>query len=72
MERFVVVRNRGEVSVLDVDNDVTDENLQLFCVDFEDNEEVASYLVDELDGIVRYLNEQDRLIKEKDGILNHL
>ena len=63
-EKFVIAVNNCEVSVLDTDNDVTDENLEIFSVDFEDNEVVADYIAYELEPLVRVLNEQDKLLKE--------
>lgn len=63
-EKFVIVVNNCEVSILDTDNDVTDENLEIFSVDFEDNEVVADYIAYELEPLVRVLNEQDKLLKE--------
>ena len=39
------------------------ENLLVFSVDFEDNEEVALYLKEELEDIVHILNGQDNLIE---------
>lgn len=60
--RFVICRHKGEVVVLDTDNDVTDENLEMFGIEFED-EYIAKYIAVELEPIVRCLNEQDKLLR---------
>lgn len=70
-DRFVITTNRGTVNVLDTDN-VSGENLQVFYADLEDNEIVAEYIAYELENIVRCLNEQDRIIKKQEKILNNL
>lgn len=63
MERFVIVNHNGEVSVLDTGHDLVESegNLELFSLDFG-NEADADCVAEELDGLVRVLNEQDRLL----------
>lgn len=67
-ERFVIGRHKGDVFVLDTNNDVAVENLEMFGVEFDD-EDIAKYIAVELEPIVRCLNEQDRLMKENNIIL---
>ena len=67
-ERFVISRYKGDVFVLDTKNDVAVENLEMFGVEFDD-EDIAKYIAYELEDIVRCLNEQDRLMKENNIIL---
>lgn len=62
-ERFVINTTPYGVSVLDTDNEVTDENLLLFSVDFEDNEVIAEYLAEELQNLVNCMNEQDKRLR---------
>ena len=69
-ERFVIVLDGGDVSVLDTGHDLVEEegNAELFNMDFFDEED-AKYVAHELEGIVCALNEQDRLMKENNIIL---
>lgn len=59
-ERFVIITRRNDVSVVDTECD----NLELLGLMFEDNEEAALYLAEELKPIVRLLNEQDKELKK--------
>lgn len=59
-ERFIIITRRNDVSVVDTECD----NLELLGLMFEDNEEVALYLAEELEPIVRLLNEQDKELKK--------
>ena len=59
-KRFVLVKNKNDVSLLDTKDDV---NLELFGAFCED-EEGALFLVNSLDSIVCLLNEQDKVLKE--------
>ena len=63
-ERFVISVNKCSVSVLDTDN-ISEENLLVFGIDFEDNEEVANYLAYELQDIVHYLNWQNEELRKR-------
>lgn len=67
-ERFVIGRHEGNVFVLDTNNDVAVENIEMFGIEFDD-EDIAKYIAYELEDIVRCLNEQDRLMKENNIIL---
>lgn len=58
-ERYQISVNENEVSVLDTQNKDVSENLLLFGIDCETTES-ALQLADELDGLVRLLNEQDK------------
>ena len=61
--RFVITNNAGEVSVLDTQNEVTDENLLVFNIECC-NKEDGDYIAEELSDLVRTLNEQNEIIKE--------
>ena len=63
-ERYQICRNKGEIVVLDTDNEVTDENLEMFGIQFED-EYIAKYIGYELKPIVNCLNEQNNIINKK-------
>ena len=67
-ERFVISINKGEVSVLDTGHDLVKEegNAQLFSVDCVSVAD-AKYIAEELDSIVRILNEQDKELKKVHG-----
>ena len=64
MERFVVTIGEEYVSVLDTGHSLVEEegNADLFSVACE-TEESARYLADELNFIVRLLNEQAKELK---------
>lgn len=62
--RFVIARNECEVSVLDTDNSVTDENLLVFSVDCETVDD-AKIIAEELYDLVRTLNGQDKELREQ-------
>ena len=68
-DRFVLVVNKCAVSILD---NVSGENLLLFYVDFEDNEDVASYLAYELEDTVCALNAQDKELQKNGRELKKL
>ena len=63
-ERFVIARNECEVSVLDTDNSVTDENLLVFSIDCETVDD-AKIIAEELYDLVRTLNGQDKELREQ-------
>lgn len=56
-KQFTIKINKGEVSIFNVRKN------RIFSVDFEDNEEVALYLKEELEDVVHILNGQDNLIE---------
>lgn len=59
-ERFVIVTRWNDVSVIDTECD----NVELLGLYFEDNEEAAQYITEELKPIVRLLNEQNKELKK--------
>ena len=63
-ERFTIVENKCQISVLDTQFNDSDENRLLLYFDFEDNFECALYTIEQLKEIVRSLNIQERMIKE--------
>ena len=69
-DRFVICRHKGEVSVLDTGHDLVEEegNAELFNLDCS-NETDAKILAEELNFIVRLLNEQG---KELDSLDIHI
>lgn len=60
-DRFVISVNKGEVMILDTDNE-SGANLLLLFLDFGDELD-AQYVSEELYTIVRLLNEQDKLLR---------
>ena len=63
-DRFVIHRTFDEVSILDTKPGVTDENLLVFCLEFEDNEMFGDYIEETLHDVVKLLNEQDKELKK--------
>ena len=58
-ERFVIVNNSYDVSVLDTES----ENALLLSLDCESRND-ASYIKNELKSIIYILNEQDNVLKK--------
>lgn len=67
-ERFVIVIDGGDVSVLDTGHDLVEEegNAELFNIDFVDTYD-AKYVARELDTMVREMNWMHKELQELRG-----
>lgn len=66
-DRFIIINNKKEISVLDIGHELVEEEGSGLLFSFDcDSKECINYLKQELDTMVKVLNEQNEIITEVD------